>query len=122
MEGVQVDPPVDRMHPSTGTRAWIFAGYSGKNHLMPPYDIYVQCTECNAEHPMRIRIFLDNGPDHKQSIAEFFQGAPVPPQVSAIRGHNSLCLKTGQVFVQENDNLVFLVPRPPSRYRSLFSS
>ena len=89
---------------------------------MPPYELYVKCTECHGEHPMRVKIFLDTGPDEKQSIAETFQGNSFPPQVSAVRGHDSLCPKTGRLFAQEDDNLIYLVPHPWSRYRYTYSS
>ena len=61
---------------------------------------------------MRIRIYLDDGPVEKKSIAETFQGTSVPPQVSAIQGHRTLCLKTGKMFIQEEDERIFLVPTP----------
>ena len=77
---------------------------------MPQYEIHVLCTECGAVHPMRIRIHLENGPVYKQSIADTFPVEPVPPQVSAIEGHKTLCLKTGKMFVQEDKNRIFLVP------------
>jgi hypothetical protein len=77
---------------------------------MPHYEIYVQCDECGGEHPMRVRIYLKDGPVAKKSIAETFQGTSVPPQASAIRGHKTLCLKTGKMFIQESDEHIFLVP------------
>ena len=77
---------------------------------MPHYEIYVHCDECGGDHPMRIRIYLKDGPVEKKSIAEMFQGAPVPPQVSAIQRHKTLCLKTGKIFIQEKDEHIFLVP------------
>jgi hypothetical protein len=61
-------------------------------------------------HPMRIRIHLDNGPLEKQSIAETYPGATRPPQLQAIDGHKTLCLKTGRMFIQENLDHIFLVP------------
>jgi hypothetical protein len=77
---------------------------------VPQYEIYVLCTECGVEHPMRVRIYLQDGPATKQSIAEIFQGTSVPPQVSAIQGHKTLCLKTGRTFIQQSDDRIFLVP------------
>jgi hypothetical protein len=77
---------------------------------VPHYEIYVHCDECGGEHPMRVRIYLNDGPVEKKSIAEMFQGTSVPPQVSAIQGHKTLCLKTGKIFIQEKDEHIFLVP------------
>jgi hypothetical protein len=77
---------------------------------VPQYEIHVLCTECGAVHPMRIRIHLENGPVDKQSLADTFQEGPMPPQVSAIEGHKTLCLKTGKIFIQDDNNRIFLVP------------
>jgi hypothetical protein len=59
---------------------------------------------------MRIRVHLDNGPLEKQSIAATFPGTTRPPQLQAIDGHKTLCLKTGRMFVQKNHDHIFLVP------------
>lgn len=77
---------------------------------MPAYEIYVHCIDCGGEHPLLMRIHLDDGPNRKQSIAEFFRGRSVPPQVLAVLGRNALCLKTGRKFQLENDDQIFLVP------------
>jgi hypothetical protein len=77
---------------------------------MPAYEIYVLCNECNREHPILMKIHLDQGPDRKQSIAEFFGGGAVPPQVTPLKGHKALCLRTGRIFRLERDDQIFLVP------------
>ena len=56
-----------------------------------------------------MKIHLDHGPDRKQSIAEFFRGRSMPPQIMAIRGHKAFCLKTGRTFKLENDDQILLV-------------
>lgn len=80
---------------------------------MPAYEIVVRCNECNREHPILMKIHLDRGPDRKQSIAEFFGGGSVPPQVAPIKGHKALCLRTGKTFRLERDDQIFLVPPAP---------
>ena len=77
---------------------------------MPAYKIYIHCTCCDGEHPLLVRVHLDHGPDHKQSIAESFPEGSVPPQLLAIRGRSALCLKTGKKFNVENDGKLLLVP------------
>ena len=76
---------------------------------MASYEIYFRCTDCKREHPIHLKIDLDHGPDRKQSIAEFFRGRSMPPQVTAIRGHKAFCLKTGRTFQLENDDQILLV-------------
>ena len=77
---------------------------------MPAYEIFVHCHDCGREHPLLMKIHLDEGPDHKQSVAESFQGRSIPPQVTALKGHKALCLRTGRKFQVENDAEIFLVP------------
>ena len=77
---------------------------------MPAYEIFVHCDDCGGEHPILMKIHLDDGPERKQSIAESFKDKPIPPQVAAIKGRKALCLKTGRQFRLENDAHVFLVP------------
>ena len=79
---------------------------------MPQYSIYVSCNQCPGEHPMGVAIHLDHGPHYKQSIRDVYHGGALPPQVSAIANHPCLCLKTGKLFAQQDDQHVFLVPVP----------
>ena len=59
---------------------------------------------------MGVGIHLDDGPQYKQSIRDVYHVGALPPQVSAIARHPSLCLKTGKLFTQQDDEQVFLVP------------
>jgi hypothetical protein len=77
---------------------------------MPAYDITARCQDCGRDHPVLLRLHIEEGPDHKQSITDSFRGRSVPPQVKAIRWHTALCPKTGRKFPLENDSEVFLVP------------
>jgi hypothetical protein len=77
---------------------------------MPAYEIFVHCHDCGREHPLLMKIHLDEGPDRKQSVAESFQGRSTPPQVTALKGHKALCLRTGRKFHVEDDAEIFLVP------------
>jgi len=86
---------------------------------MPAYEIVVHCPDCGGEHPILIKIHLDEGPEGKQSIAELFHDRAAPPQVAAIRGHKGLCLKSGRSFKLESDADIFLVPSSALRRGSL---
>jgi len=77
---------------------------------MPEYEILVRCRECNREHPVLMKIHLDHGPKGKQSVAEFFHGRSMPPQVRTIQWHKALCLKTGKKFKLEVADQILLVP------------
>jgi hypothetical protein len=86
---------------------------------MPAYDISVLCKLCGRDHPVLLRLHIDEGPDHKQSIAEFFRGRSLPPQVKAIRRHEALCPITGRKLSLENDNEIFLVPLEHMKHYSV---
>jgi hypothetical protein len=75
---------------------------------MPQYDIYVLCSECGSVHPMGIGIFLDAAPFDDQSIEQIYEKNFLPPQLQAIEGHQTLCLKTGKRFIQNDLNKIFL--------------
>ena len=66
---------------------------------------------------MRIRIFLEDGPTHKQCVRDAYYDKPQPPQLQAIEGHKVLCLKTGKTFAQSNPDEVFLVPTAAPKWR-----
>ena len=87
---------------------------------MPTYDIAVRCNDCGRDHPVLLRLHIEEILHDKKSIAELFQGRPVPPQVAAIRGHNAFCPITGRKFRLENDGEVFLVP--PEHFRRDFTT
>ena len=74
------------------------------------YEIYVTCTECGGEHPMRVGVNLEDGPANKRSVSDAYYGKTQPPQLQAVEGHNVLCIKTGRTFIQSNLDDVFLVP------------
>ena len=87
---------------------------------MPAYEVYFRCDDCQREHTIHIKIHLTQGPDRKQSLAEFFVGRSMPPQASSLQGHKAFCLKTGRQFRLENDEQILLVPPtarplPPSQ-------
>jgi hypothetical protein len=77
---------------------------------MPVYDVFVQCAHCGGEHPVLMRIYLVDGPERKQSIAALFHGRPLPPQVSALKRHTALCLKTGKKYQLDQDERIYLSP------------
>ncbi|HEU4346124.1 MAG TPA: hypothetical protein VFU31_31625 [Candidatus Binatia bacterium] len=84
---------------------------------MPQYDFYVRCKECGTVHPMGVGIHLYDGPVDTQSIGETFKGQSLPPQILAIEGRKTLCLKSGKLFIQDDINQIFLVPALPAPQR-----
>lgn len=80
---------------------------------MPVYDVVFHCGDCDGEHPLLMRLYLIDIVERKQSVAELFRGRVAPPQVSALRSHTALCLKTGKKFKLDADERIFLVPASP---------
>ena len=77
---------------------------------MPTYEISCRCFDCKREHPIHMRIHLDNGPDRKMSVADSFPEGALPPQLLAIRGRTVLCLKTGKKVKVESNDQFFPIP------------
>ena len=77
---------------------------------MPAYDISLRCKHCGRNHFAFLKLHLNEGPSRKQSIAEYFHGPSVPPQLEAIREHVALCPKTGRKFSLIDNRDIFLVP------------
>ncbi len=87
---------------------------------MPAYDISLRCEDCGRDHLALMKLHLDEGPDDKQSVAEFFHRRSVPPQVETTRWHKALCPKSGRKFSVKNDSEIFLVP--PEHVRRISAS
>jgi hypothetical protein len=77
--------------------------------LMPIFEVYFHCVFCAGDHSLLMKVHLDNGPERQQTVGEFFPGSSVSPQISAIHGHDALCLRTGKKFKLENDDQLLLV-------------
>jgi hypothetical protein len=77
---------------------------------MAVYDVVARCAHCGAEHPILMKIFLSNGPTRRQSVAEVFRGQPLPPQVSALKRHSALCLKSGKKYQLTEEQSIILTP------------
>jgi hypothetical protein len=77
---------------------------------MPNYEIYFCCNECNGEHPTHLRIHLNDGPEHKETLGAFLLNHSMPPQLTTIGGRKAFCLKTGKILKLENNDQIFLVP------------
>jgi hypothetical protein len=77
---------------------------------MPAYEIYFHCNECEREHPLHLRIHLNEGPQRKTTLAAFLLRHSMQPQIASLQGRKVFCLKTGKQFKLENDNQIFLVP------------
>jgi hypothetical protein len=77
---------------------------------MPAYEIYFRCPDCKREHAIHVRIHLNDGPDHKETLAKVLARRSLPPQLARLRGRKAFCLKTGRMFKLESDEDILLVP------------
>ena len=53
---------------------------------MPPYDISVHCKDCGVDHPVLLRLHIDDVSDRKQSIADLFDGRSVLHRLRQFEG------------------------------------
>ena len=77
---------------------------------MPEYAVYVFCNECGDVHPMGIQIALKDGPKDKQSVGDTYSGRDLPTNIVNMINNYTLCPKTNELFLQKNNDQVFLVP------------
>lgn len=77
---------------------------------MAKYAVYVFCDACSDVHPMHINVTLNDGPAERESIGNTWAGKAMPPEVARLHHNTVTCLATGQRFVQEDNNQIFLVP------------
>ena len=56
---------------------------------MSHYEIHVTCTECGGEHPMRVRINLEDGPPSKRSVSDAYPDKRTRHSYSQSRGTTS---------------------------------
>jgi len=77
---------------------------------MAKYAIYVFCNECEESHPMGISIELKDGPAKKESIGDLYAGEELPPNIANLITNKIRCPNTGKIFVQKDNDQVFLVP------------
>ena len=82
---------------------------------MPTYKIYFRCDDCKQEHHNHLRIYLDDGPEHKETLAAYLCRYSMPPQATTLRGRKAFCLKTGGRLTLESDDQIFLVPFTDNR-------
>ena len=77
---------------------------------MTKYEVYVFCNECSDVHRMGIKIELKDGPTEKTSIGDLYSGKELPQDIVKLSNNKTQCPNTGKMFVQKNNNQVFLVP------------
>lgn len=59
---------------------------------------------------MGISVAMEEGPTDKQSIADFYEGKPMPKSLAELTSRSITCPKTGKQSIQRNNQQIFLVP------------
>ena len=59
----------------------VLIGKRGVREQVSHYEIYVTCTECGGEHPMRVGANLEDGLANKRSVSDAYYGKTQPPQL-----------------------------------------
>ena len=76
---------------------------------MAKYEVYVFCNECGVPHPTKIILSLDDGPVEKESINNAYAGEELPPAIANLQGNYFKCPDTGKMFMQKDNDQVYLV-------------
>jgi hypothetical protein len=80
---------------------------------MPDYMLKVECQECGEKHSAQVRVFLGDGPETEQSVAEAYRDKPLSDSVNSLIFNTiSLCPKSNHQFKQTDPGKVFLCPLP----------
>ena len=79
---------------------------------MAQYSVYAFCDHCSDPHPMGINMTLDDGPAEKESIGNLYKGKEVPSKIAMFTRNYVRCPHTGRMFIQEDNNQIFLVALP----------
>jgi hypothetical protein len=77
---------------------------------MTRYAISAFCEACSAPHPMGVSVLLADGPSEKASVGEYYAGKTVPPTLMLMARNPLKCPKTGKMFQQWDQNLIFITP------------
>ena len=77
---------------------------------MVDYDIEFYCEQCHRTHPLGVKISIKGGPPVKMSVGAFYAGKQPLPKIADLIDSQTLCPKTGKMFVQNDIDQVFSVP------------
>jgi hypothetical protein len=77
---------------------------------MPKYNIFAFCHHCADVHPTIISVILNDGPIEKASIGDTYAGRALPGSLAMLSDNEVRCPKTGQMFTQQDNHQIFLVP------------
>ncbi len=77
---------------------------------MPQYSVKVMCNECSQVHPIKINIYLEDGPDIETSVGEIERGIELPNEVVDLVANEFFCPVKKVVTTQADNDQVYLVP------------
>jgi hypothetical protein len=81
----------------------------GEGTVMPRYDILAVCNACGDEHPTELSVFLDSGPNKKESVAAVYAKKDLPPNLATLKDIRVYCPRTGRQYAQTNYKQIFLI-------------
>jgi hypothetical protein len=78
------------------------------------YSVFVSCNKCAGLHEAVLAITIEDGPAHRQSIGDFYNGKSLPKALSSLSSDSFSCPLTGRQFIQKDTKQIFLVPIKPT--------
>ena len=97
-QGIYVASPFDSAQHSTG------------GNTIARYNVLYFCTACRRIHPMGVSLPLEVGFLNTKTVSEAYSGKRLPSYVAMLVGSSVTCRETGQSFVLEDINQLYLTP------------
>ncbi len=77
---------------------------------MATYRLYTNCDFCEEGHPFPFAISLEIEYTNKRSVGNIYMGEKPPGDIVSIMRNRIQCSNSGNFFVQNDKNQVYLVP------------
>jgi len=74
------------------------------------YRLYTNCNFCEEGHPFPFAISLEIEYTNMRSVGDIYMGKKPPGDIVSIMRNRIQCSKSGEFFVQNDKNQVYLVP------------
>ncbi len=76
---------------------------------MSTFMTYAFCNHCPGTHPSGIAIGDDKGRFRQSRLNDPTDGQPLPEDLASLRNNAFQCPTTGKMYLQKNNDQVFLV-------------
>jgi hypothetical protein len=79
-------------------------------NLMTTYRLFANCNFCEEGHPLPFAVSLQIESVNKRSVGDIYMGQRVPGDIASIMKTQIQCSNSGNIFVQDDVNKIYLIP------------